>query len=226
MVKTILVSVVVLISLSCASFSVQEKHDRYLYERGMAVVISDSSTEMDRVSAYYDFKEIKGDKYKSKVIGYLLLCAAYYGEYEEGRSLCSLYMDRSMQGQISTLARVMFPTTYSLMEFADNNDVDSFNEGIWSMINYLRQQYEETSDSEYLFDVESVVAFFDGEEREFASRIRGLLFDKNFDCIPSYIVSQTYYMFSPAWIQAKVAPMREALKKTESNKITPAYENH
>lgn len=215
MVKTILFSIVVLVSISCGSFSMQEKHDRSLYDRGMAVVMSDSSTEMDRVSAYHDFKEIKGDKYKSKVIGYLLLCSAYYGEYEEGRSLCSIYLNQGTQVQKPTFTRVMFPTTYNLMEFADNNDVDSYNEGIWSIINQLRQKYEETSNPEYLYDVESVIAYFDGEEREFASRIRGLLFDKDYDSIPPYLVSQSCYLFSPAWIQTKVTPMREALRDYE-----------
>ena len=188
----------------------QEKLDCNLYERGMAVMMNDSSTELDRLSAYHDFKEIKGDKYKRKVVGYLLFFAACYGEYEEGRLLCSLYLDQG-----STITRVLFPKTYSLMEFADNSDVDSFNEGIWSMINQLRQLYEETSDSEYLYDVESVIAIFDGEEREFASRIRGLLFDKDYDSIPPYLDSLSNYLFSPAWIQTIVAPMRNALQPAE-----------
>lgn len=209
--KTILFSLVVLVSISCASSSKQEKLDRSLYERGMAVVMNDSSTELDRVSAYHDFKEIKGDKYKRKVVGYLLFFAACYGEYEEGRLLCSLYLDQG-----TTLTHVLFPTTYSLMEFADNNDVDSFNEVIWSMINQLRRSYEETSDSGYLYDVESVIALFDGEEREFASRIRGMLYDKDYDSIPPYLFSQSNYLFSPAWIQTIVAPMREALNKSGS----------
>jgi hypothetical protein len=102
------------------------------------------------------------------------------------------------------------------MEFADNNDVDSFNKEIWSMINQLRQSYEETSDSGYLYDIEGVIALFDGEESEFASRIRGMLFDKDYDSIPTYLDSQSNYLFSPAWIQTIVAPMREALNKSGS----------